>query len=320
LSLKNLQHKFIYTFNYDRHYIELCKMESRQLFGEEEKDKLLFSNLKFNPAISPFLKNRLDIILSSHEYSDLLKKIKQKNIHAEGFKVEYLILEGDTLGYTDRLDKLRDVGYRIEGEPEYYKPIVTYSIGKYMGIWYFGILNKKNVDWDKHKKKPFSFSNSLEINISKTLVCVASKGDTKIKLLDACCGVGTVLLEACYSGFDIEGCDINWKAVKHTRQNLAHYNYTSKVYRSDIKDLDQKYDAIIVDLPYNLLSYSDDLIVSNIIESSAALTTRMVIVSISDISKLINKTGFDITDSCTVGKSGKGNFSRKIWLCEKGNK
>ena len=233
--------------------------------------------------------------------------------------MEYLVLDSDTTAYSERLQKLRDIGYRIEGEPNYYSPIITYAICNYKNVWYFGILIKKNADWLKHKKKPYSFSTSIDMDIAKALVSIASKGEKTYQLLDACCGVGTVMLEACISGFKIDGCDINWKACKHARLNLAHYNYTAKVYCSDVKDLDKKYDAGIIDLPYNLYAYSDDLIISNIIESTAKLTTRLVIVSIADITNLISKTGFKISDYCNVGKTGKTKFLRKIWVCEKEN-
>lgn len=310
-------HSYIYSFKYDLHNNELCKLESRQIFNEEEKNKLLFSNIKVDPSISPFIKNRFDIISLSEDYSDLLKKIKKENIHIEGFKVEYLVLDGDSTEYRERLKKLKDVGYSIEGEPDYYAPSRTYSICYYKNIWYFGLLIKHNTDWYKHKQKPCSFSSSINMDIAKALVCIASKGNKTNQLLDACCGVGTVMLEACYSGFQIEGCDINRKACNHTRENLTHFNYNANVYHSDIKDIDKKYDVAIIDLPYNLYTYSNDTITLNIIESTAKLTTRIVIVSTSDIENMIKKSGLKISDFCTVEKSGRSTFTRKIWVCER---
>jgi tRNA G10 N-methylase Trm11 len=310
-------YSYIYSFNYNYHHNELCKLESRQIFDKEEKNKLLFSNIKVDPSISPFIKNRFEIISSSENYSELLKSIKKENIHLDGFKAEYLILDGDSTGYAERLNKLRDIGYSIDGEPDYYTPSITYSICNYKNVWYFGILIKHNTDWHNHKKKPCSFSNSISMNIAKTLVSIASKGNKTNQILDACCGVGTVMLEACISGFNIEGCDINLKACNHTKENLSYYNYMANVYLSDIKDLNKKYDSAIIDLPYNLYSYSNDTIISNIIESTAKLTARVVIVSISDIETIIKKSGLKISDFCIVEKRGKIKFSRNIWVCEK---
>ena len=101
-------HNYIYSFNYDYNHNELCKLESRQIFDEEEKNKLLFSTIKVDPSISPFIKNRFEIISSSEDYPELLKIIKKENIHIEGFKAEYLVLDGDATGYNERLQKVRD--------------------------------------------------------------------------------------------------------------------------------------------------------------------------------------------------------------------
>lgn len=292
-------------------------MESRQIFDNEEKNNMLFSNIKVNPSISPFIRSRLDIILSSEDYPELLNDIRKEKISTDGFKAEYLRLDGDATGYKERLEKSRDVGYCIEAAPNYYTPSIIYSICNYNDIWYFGILVKTNADWQKHKRKPCSFSNSLSMRIAKTLVSISSKGKLSNQLLDACCGVGTVLLEACYAGFNIEGCDINWKACKHTKENLAHYKYTALVHCLDIKDLDKKYDAAIIDLPYNLYAYADDAIVLNIIVSTAKLTDRIIIVSIADIEAMIKAAGLKISDFCIVEKRGKSRFTRSIWVCEK---
>ncbi len=146
-----------------------------------------------------------------------------------------MVFEGDNTKYANRLDKLKDIGYRIEGIPDYYKPTIPYGLCYYEEIWCFGILVKNNLQWKKHKKKPKSYSNSISINIAKSLVNIATKSNKEKTMLDACCGAGTIMLEACFAGYNIEGCDINWKLCHSARANLAYFNYTGIVYRSDIK-------------------------------------------------------------------------------------
>ncbi len=308
-------HKYIYTFKYDIHNSALCKLESRQIFDREEANKLLFSNVKIDPSISPFIKSRFEIILSADDYPTLLNEIRKENLHIDKFKAEYLVLDGDTTEYTERLAKLKDVGYCIDGDPDYNNPTITYAICYYGNLWYFGVLSKHNSDWFKHKNKPVSFSSAINIDIAKALVNIASKGDRNKRLLDAGCGVGTVMLEACILGYDIEGCDVHWRACRAARANLAHYNYTANVYRSDLKDISHTYDAAIVDLPYNLFSHSDDENTLHIIESAAKLAPQLVIISTLDIKPFIHQSGLRISDFCSVDKKGK-KFSRKIWVCE----
>ena len=311
------QNNYIYSFNYDNAESDLCKLESKHIFNKEEKNKLLFSDIKAEPSSSAFIKKRLDITLSSDDYSTLINEIKKEGICIEGFKVEYLVLDGDTTEYAERLKKLRDIGYSIEGDSDYYNPTITYALSHHKGIWYFGILIKNSFVWHKHKEKPHSFSNSISINIAKALVNIAAQTDKKATLLDACCGAGTIMLEACFSGNNIEGCDINWKMCKHARENLSHFNYTANIYRSDIKDLSKSYEAAIIDLPYNLYSSANDTQILHIIKSTAEITNRLVIVSTSDITNFISKAGLRLSDYCDVSKRGKAIFTRKIWVCEK---
>ncbi len=309
--------KHLYIFSYDHHENELCKLESKYLFHDTDHNKLLFSDIKTEPSDSAFIKRRLDVMHTSKDYNELVTIIENKKIHIDNFKIEYLVLDNDTTAYAQRLTKLKDIGYVIDGTPEYYKPQTTYALCYFEGLWIFGTLIKNSYSWYEHKKKPFSYSNSIHVHIAKALVNIASLTQKNNKLFDACCGVGTIMLEACYAGYTIDGCDINWKVCRQARENLAHFNYAAQVYRSDIKDIEQKYDGVIIDLPYNLFSYSDENIALHIIESSAALSNHVVIVSMSDIQELLNKAGLEVSDSCEVGKSGKATFTRKIWVCRK---
>ncbi|HKL39502.1 MAG TPA: hypothetical protein VJ894_02430, partial [Cryomorphaceae bacterium] len=224
--------KHLYFFDYHQTERGLCKLESKYVFGEEVGEKLLMSDLAFDPSSSAFVKKRLDIIATSTDYKPLLALIEEASIAAEGFKVEYLVLNGDETGYPERLNKLRDIGFRIEGSPDYHNPQTNYALCLYEGDWVFGKLIKDSFDWHQHKQKPKSYSNSIGMSIAKALVNIAAKGSKEIKLLDSCCGVGTIMLEACYAGYEIEGCDINWKICHDARENLSHFNYSAQVRRS----------------------------------------------------------------------------------------
>jgi tRNA G10 N-methylase Trm11 len=311
------RNKYIYTFNYENIEEDLCLLESKYIFNTEVSNKLLFTDVEVNPSCSAFIKNRLEIFSFSEDYDTLINEIKKENICVEEFKVTYLVLEGDTTAYADRLQKLRDIGYSIEGMHEYYTPGITYGLCYCEGTWYFGELVKNNFGWHKHKQKPHSFSNSISVNIAKSLVNIAAKGNKETTLLDACCGVGTIMLEACFAGNTIEGCDINEKTAKNAQINLAYFNYTANVYHSDIKDINQRYDSAIIDLPYNLFTSATDSDIKHIIEATAKITDRLLIVSTDDITDLITNIGFEVFDYCSVSKRGKTTFARKIWVCKR---
>ena len=310
-------HKYLYSFNYDFNEKDLSKLESKYLFDDIEEHKLLFSNIKVNPSCSAFIKKRLDIITANNDYDTLITQIKNENIRIEGFKVEYLILEDDTTEYKTRLQKLRDIGHSISGEAQYTNPTITYGLCFYDNTWYFGELIKNSFEWHNHKQKPNSFSNSISANIAKSLLNIAGKGDRKSSLLDACCGVGTILLEGCFADYNIEGSDINDKICNFAQENLTHFNYTARIINADVADIKNTYDAAIIDLPYNLFTKISDDTHGHIITACSKLANRLVIVSTTDITDLITNAGFKITDTCNVTKKGKKSFVRRVWVCEK---
>lgn len=311
-------YKYIYTYRYDTTESDLCKLESKCLFNKEEENKQLFSDIKVDPSISAFIKKRFDIISFSDDYDMLIELIKRKNIRTDGFKVEYLVLDGDTTGNVKRLERLKDVGYCIDTYPDYHNPTITYGIGCYEGVWYFGVLNMNSFAWQNHKDKPHSYSNSISINIAKALVNIATESNADSIILDGCCGVGTIMLEACFAGYTIDGCDISWKTCKNSRENLTHFDYFANVYCSDIKEVRNRYASVILDLPYNHYTAASDSSILHIIKSSAEISDRIVIVSTSDIADLIKSAGLKLSDYCSVSKRGKANFTRRIWVCEHG--
>ena len=306
---------YIYYFGYDDTETELSALETKYLFNKQEKNKVLLSDIKIDPSVSAFIKRRIDIISLSKDYSTLISNIKKECISIEGFKVEYIVLEGDTTEYASRLDKLRDIGFSIEGTPDYYNPTIMFVLCYYDDIWYFGTSIKNNLDWYKHKQKPYSYSNSISISIAKALVNIASQGNKKNKLIDACCGVGTVMLEACFSGYKIDGSDINPKLCIDARANLSYFGYVADVYTTDIKNVNKTYDAAIIDLPYNLLSIVTENDILHIIKSTTEITDRLVIVSTADITDTIHRSSLTITDHCSIRKKGKKSFARRIWVC-----
>jgi len=239
--------KHLYSFVYDDTERALSQLESKYLFGQVSENKLLLSDTTITPSSSAFIKNRLDIITASANYDALIEQVKGERIKIEGFKVEYLVIEGD----------------------------------------------------------------------SKALINIAAQADKSKTLLDACCGVGTIMLEAHFADYTIEGSDINWKMCHRARANLAHFDYASEVFRSDIKDISQRYDAAIIDLPYNLFSTATEADLLHIIQSTADITDRIVIVSVSDIITQITTTGLKVMDYCSVPKKGKSKFARRVWVCER---
>jgi len=308
--------QYIYFINYQDSEKDLCDLEMRALFNRPIETKAFFSDQRIDESLSPYFKSRLEILHEASNLEDLIQKIRENNYTAEGFKVKYVpAVKPDPMD-KERKAITKAIGYAFEGLPSFDHPVIIYGVTFYEGKWYFGVLVYNTMLWKKHMSKPNSYSSSLGLNTAKAILNVVTQGDISKKIIDPCCGVGTVLLEGHYSGYDITGCEINYKVAMKARENLKYYGYKGQVIQKDIKDMDQYYDAAVVDLPYGNFSKSDEVDMMDIIRHSARISKRQVLISSIDLTMKICDEGLVIVDRSVVYKNKSKRFARYIWVCE----
>lgn len=307
---------YIYNVNYQTNEKELCEIEVRALFDTNLEDKIFFSNKKVDPSISPFLKNRFEIIYKTKTFKEILDLLDANLIESPGFCVKYLDLDTESLRFTEKRELCKEIGLRIWGAPSFDAPKKIFGISKLKEHWYFGVIFETNPTWKIHNSRPYSYSSSLNIVLARVLVNVAGQGDLSKKIIDPCCGVGTVLLEGFYTGHDIQGSDIGIKIAENARENLRHFNYPVNVKTEAIEDINENFDVSIVDLPYGISTKSSELDQMMIIKNAKRISKKVVLVSCTDIRDNILDLGIQITDSCQLLKTENRAFSRYIWVCE----
>lgn len=308
--------QYIYNLNYNVQDYNLCAFEVKALFDDAVKDKVFFRDKKVDPSVSPFLKNRIKIIYQKKTFNEILDSIVADDFRANDFMVKYVGMHKRDPNIDLGKSLSKEVGLRIYGYPSFKSPKTMLGITYYQGYWYFGYLKENNYEWRDHKRKPYSFSSSLGTDMAKVLISVASNGDTSKRLIDACCGVGTVLLEGIFAGYDICGWEINSKIAEFARLNLAHYQYHAEIVTGDMKDIKEHYDVVIIDLPYNNFSHFDEEKQWNIIRHGKQIANRMVLVTSTDIREKLYANQIRIIEYCRAEKTIKRDFARYIWICE----
>jgi tRNA G10 N-methylase Trm11 len=311
-----LTEKYIYIINYDKNEAPLAKLEIRSLLNQSVDSKIFSSPIGVNPSLSPFIKQRLEVIFCHTDMDQLILQVKSAQMNDEDFLIKYLEHHQEDLSFKDHRKVCKAIGMVMLGYPSFKDPKITFGLTYINDYWYFGILEENKGDWYLHKDKPRSYSSAINARIAKALVNIATKGDFNKRIIDPCCGVGTILIEALYSGYTITGMDINKKVVNDTLENLAYFNYTTEVSVGDIKDLDETYDVAIIDLPYNILSRFDETAQDKIIHHASRIAERMVFVSSSSIKDSLDRNKLKLVDYAEIKKIGKTKFKRCIWVCE----
>jgi len=306
--------EYLYSLNYPEFEKELCGLEVKALFNDTLKDKVFFSNAKVDPSVSPFLQNRLEVMFCHASFAELALLVERGELDATDFMVCYVKLYDEDPPFQMRRSLCRQLGFVIHGNPLYASPKDIFGVTLYKGMWYFGRLMQSDITWKEHKNKPHSYSSSIGMDVAKVLVNLAGNGDVSKRIVDPCCGVGTVLLEGIFAGYAMKGWEINRKIAEAARGNLAHFGYSAQVMTGDMKDIDEVFDAAIIDLPYGNFSITTQDELQSILKNAKRISSRIILVSAKDISEEIEKEKLVILDRCQVGKKENGEFVRHVWV------
>lgn len=305
--------RHVYFIKYPVFEEELCKLEMRCLFGKTPSEKYLFSDLYINISRSPFIKEMISIIYEEDSLEQILKNIIEDKLSYDDFKVCYVKLENGDIEYKERLNSLNKIGFVITGEPEMHNPKIILGITKICGKWIFGKYEKNDYEWHIHDKKPYSYSNSLGLRVARALVNIAVQNNLDCKLIDPCCGVGTVVIEALSMGINVVGCELNKSIAENAQRNLKFFGYENVVTNADMNNIEKQYDVSIIDLPYGLFTPTTIEEQTSLIKSARRISEKLVIVTFENMDKEIIEAGFNIVDRSYVCK---GKFKRYITICE----
>ena len=249
-----------------------------------------------------------------HESLDrMVRKIKEDNLSYDDFKVSYVKSEQGDVQYEDRLEATRKIGFVVNGYPDMHKPRNPLAVTKINGLWIFGEYERNDFKWQKHNDKPYSYSNALGLRMARALVNIAMKDNEEGTLIDPCCGVGTVVIEALDLGIKVKGCEISKQIAYNARENVEFLGYLrDTIVCYDMHKIKDKYDSAIIDIPYGLFSPVTLEEQKAIIHTARNICEKMVIVTFEDMEKFIVEAGFSVIDKCVVPK---GNFKRHILVC-----
>jgi len=314
LNNKNsyINRKYFYSINYPVFEAELCAMEMKCLFNESPIEKYLFSDYYVDPSRSPFIKDMISIMYDEESLEEIIDKVIKDNLYYEDFKICYIRLEDGDISYKERLRSIREIGLVIAGECEMHNPKVMFGLTKVNGRWIFGKYERNDYEWHIHDKKPCSYSNSLSLRVARALVNIAVNNNLDCKLIDPCCGVGTVVIEALSMGIDVKGYEINKSIAGNAQINLKFFGYENVITYGDMHNIEEKYDVAIIDLPYGLFTATTIEEQTALMKTARRITNKLVIVTFEDMDRHIIEAGFDIADKCCVSK---GKFKRYINIC-----
>lgn len=309
--------EFIYTYIRHGDEFDLCRLEMRSFFGEDVPANVLKSSIQVEPSRSPFIKERLEISFVADSWTELVQKAKQFDTGSTTFKVHCMntmaLNTTEKLSHDKRQKREREIGLQIKGEPDLFHPETIYGFAEVDKKWYFGVYRESESIWFRHQKKPHSYSTALSTRVARAVANIAVPNPNGVKVIDPCCGIGNVLVEALSMDMDIVGRDINPLVIEPALENIAYFGLVGEVTVGPIAEVDALYDVAIIDMPYNIFSAATPEDQLDILQHARRIAKKVVVVTIETIDHMMDEVGFTIVDRC---EARKGLFVRQVLVCE----
>lgn len=310
---RSITGKYLYVINYQFNEENLCKMEMKSLFNINIDEKYFYSDIEISPSRSPYIRHVLKILYHAESLDDLLEIIRLNKVAIDNFKFVRIRVKDGEPEYRAWIESASKVADTIKGAADMQNPEILLGLIKIDTNWIFGVYDKNDNKWMRHNEKPNSYTHSLTMVVSRALVNIAVGTHASCSLIDPCCGVGTVVLEALSMGVNVNAYELNTKIARQAEENLDFFGYKNVIKNVDMHEMNEHFDAAIMDIPYGFFTpYSKEEQVA-LIKTARKITSKLVLVSIVNMDEDLNLIGFTITDQCEINK---GNFKRYITVCK----
>jgi tRNA G10 N-methylase Trm11 len=168
-------------------------------------------------------------------------------------------------------------------------------------VWLGEVLSEATGSWRGHSQKAHLYSSALPTGLARAMVnLVAVPGD---RIIDPCCGSGTILIEAVSIGIKALGCDINPKMAAASVENLRYFSLDSLVLIADARNIKGSFDAVVTDLPYGRNCPADEHLCQEIVQNLRNLAPKAAIVACEDMSDPFLQMGYGVERVIAVPKA-----------------
>ena len=292
---------YLYLTARSGHERRLIEAECVAIAGSIPDERgIALAEVEADVSKAAYVKACIKVIICSSDLSDMYHQLERINLSSEQFRVSVLRIPRSLP--VDSRQVMHQVGARIAGKPDLSSPRTVFLVvATEDGIWLGEVLSEPTSSWNEHSQKAHSYSSSLPTRFSRAMVnLVAVPGD---RIIDPCCGSGTILIEAASIDVKAVGCDINTKMATASVENLRHFGLSSLVMIADARNIKGDFDAVVTDLPYGRNCPSDDQLCREILQNLRQLAPKAAIVACTDMSASLLQIGYGVEQVIAVPKA-----------------
>ncbi len=297
----------------DQH--ELAGLEFRALTGDleppsrlpggdyrtEGTERIAWARVGVDVARAAYVGECCRVLAPGADLKGMLVAARKLSLHMERFRVRVRKAPGVEAPDSQEIERL--VANAIIGHPDLTRPAIEIVVHAEPGRWLLGeLISRARRGWGGHEQRPHQYSSALPPRIARALVnLVAAPGES---LIDPCCGVGTVLVEAADMGVHAIGCDLNPRVVEQAAGNLCHHRLRADLICADGRDLHGRFDGAVLDLPYGQSSRRDEDVCRGLVARAVEMARLVAVVTVGDMSEALTAMGAQLLGIAELPKGG----------------
>jgi tRNA (guanine10-N2)-dimethyltransferase len=299
---------YFYHYSYEDGEQAIAQTLYQLLFPNQAYQSHFFSHQTYHPDYCVHLHYRIDILVQGDTIETLLNNSQTLNLST--YHLKYLII-GQEFDYPTRLAITKQIAQALPGIGTLDNPDQELYWGFHQNQWFIGTKLDNQYPYKLHKHRPHQYSNSLPTRLCHSLMVLVDQYFTHPKIIDPCCGVGTLLVEALLNNQQITGYEINPLIASHGNANLVYFNLPPVIKNQDMLSSRDTFDLVILDIPYGLYNpyeYQSQLL---LLQHCPRLAPYLLLISIEEPSILLQQLGYQPIMQTSITK---GKFTRLITL------
>lgn len=303
---------YVYLLSGDEHEHDLALAEAVALSdGEARGAKVVEADRLIDIARTGYVACGLELLASGAGAAEAAEEIRESGLAANGFAIEVRrIPRGLKVG---RREIANELALAIDGSPNLDRPSVQFvALVTAERVWFGRKLECGEPEWKRFAQKPHDFSSALPSQAARAICNVLVRGGERV--VDPCCGTGTLLLHAASLGARVTGHDINKKMVGATNKNLKHFGFEAAATIGDAAALTGSYDLLLANVPYGKMTATSDEELNRMVANIVTLAPRGAIVATHDLSDVIEGAGANVRQ---VLRLAKFSITRRIFVFER---
>ncbi len=303
---------YVYLLAGDEHEHELALAEAVALAGAVPRgDKLVEADSEIDIARTGYVACGIELLANGTDAEGAAAVLRTRDLASDEFGIEVRrIPRGLRVHRREIATALADA---IAGGPNLDEPkerFLAFVTGE--GVWFGRALERGEPEWQRFAEKLHDCSSALPSQAARAICNLFVRGGERV--VDPCCGSGTLLIHAASLGAHVTGFDINQKMMWATNKNLAHFGFGPAATVGDAALVAGAFDVLLANVPYGKMSATSDEAVAGMVSNMVRLAPRGAIIATEDLSGIIEAAGGTVRE---VLRLVKFSVTRRIFVYER---